>query len=200
MPEVPIYLDGMIKEATAIHTAYPEFLNSKLKNKILHEDENPLLSERFDQVGAHEERERIAQRDEPCIMLATSGMMNGGPVLEYLRSWADDAKSTLVFVGFQASGTLGNKLQRGRKEVPVTQNGRSRAKRLEMQVETIDGFSGHSDRGQLLDYVGHMQPRPDQVLLNHGEESKCLQLASTIHQKFNISTRAPYNLETIRLE
>jgi len=199
IPEVPIYLDGMIKEATAIHTAYPEFLNSKLKNKILHEDENPLLSERFQQIQSHEEREDIRDSDEPCIMLATSGMMNGGPVREYLKGWAEDAKSTLVFVGFQAAGTLGHKLQHGRRELPITEEGRSRAVRVEMQTETIDGFSGHSDRGQLLNYVGNMKPRPDQVLINHGEESKSLQLASTLHQKFNLNTRAPYNMETIRL-
>ncbi len=199
IPEVPIYLDGMIKDATAIHTAYPEFLNNKLENKILHEDENPLLSERFQQVSSHEKREELAERDEPCIMLATSGMMNGGPVMEYVRSWAQDAKSTLVFVGFQAAGTLGSKLQRGRREIPITKDGRSRTVRMEMQIETVDGFSGHSDRGQLLNYVGNMQPRPDEVLLHHGEESKCLQLANTIHQKFNLSTRAPHNLETIRL-
>ncbi len=200
IPECPIYLDGMIKEATAIHTAYPEFLNNKLQNRILHEDENPLLSERFDQVSSHEMRETLLEEEDPCIMLATSGMMNGGPVMEYLRHWGEDAKSTLVFVGFQAAGTLGSKLQRGRREIPVTKDGRARTVRMEMQTETIDGFSGHSDRGQLLNYIGNMQPRPDQVLLNHGEESKCLQLSSTIHQKFNISTRAPYNLETIRLK
>jgi KH/beta-lactamase-domain protein len=200
IPEVPIYLDGMIKEATAIHTAYPEFLNNNLKNQILHEDENPLLSERFNQVSSHKMREEIVEDDEPCIMLATSGMMNGGPVREYVKGWADDPKSTLVFVGFQAAGTLGSKLQRGRREIPVRENGRRRMKKLEMQIETVDGFSGHSDRGQLIDYIGSMQPRPDQVLMNHGEESKCLELANTLRQKFDLRTRTPYNLETTRLK
>ncbi len=200
IPEVPIYLDGMIWEATAIHTAYPEFLNSKLKNKIFHEDENPLLSERFKRVDSHQMREEVLASEEPCIILATSGMVSGGPIMEYLREWAPDEKSTLVFVGFQAGGTLGHKLQRGRREIPLTEGGRSRAVRMEMQIETIDGFSGHSDRGQLLNYIGNMSPRPKQILLNHGEESKTLQLASTLQQKFKIDARAPYNLETIRLQ
>jgi KH/beta-lactamase-domain protein len=200
IPEVPIYLDGMIQDATAIHTAYPEFLNNKLQNKILHEDENPLISDRVEQVTSHEKRESIAESDEPCIMLATNGMMAGGPVMEYIQHWAEDAENTLVFVGFQAAGTLGSKLQRGRREIPVTKDGRARTVRVELQIETIDGFSGHSDRGQLLNYVGNMQPRPDEVLLHHGEETKCKQLSNTIYQKFDIDARAPFNLETIRLK
>ncbi len=199
IPEVPIYLDGMIWEATAIHTAYPEFLNNKLMNKIFHQDENPLLSERFIRVDSWEKREEIVDGDEPCIVLATSGMVSGGPVLEYLRSWAPDPKSTLVFVGFQASGTLGNKLQRGRREIPVSEGGRAKTIKMEMQAETVDGFSGHSDRKQLVDYVAQMNPRPNKILMNHGEESRSLDLASSLHKKFRIRTQVPYNLETVRL-
>ncbi|MDX1612320.1 MAG: MBL fold metallo-hydrolase RNA specificity domain-containing protein, partial [Candidatus Thermoplasmatota archaeon] len=199
IPEVPIYLDGMIWEATAIHTAYPEFLNNKLQNQILHEDENPLLSERFVRVDSHERRKEILASEDPCIVLATSGMVSGGPVMEYLREWAPDPKSTLVFVGFQASGTLGNKLQRGRREIPVTEGGRSTAVKMEMQVETVDGFSGHSDRNQLWNYVANMKPRPKNIFFMHGEESRSLDLASSIHKKFRITTKVPYNLETHRL-
>lgn len=199
IPEVPIYLDGMIWEATAIHTAYPEFLNNKLMNKIFHEDENPLLSERFQRVDSQNMRKEILASSDPCIVLATSGMINGGPIMEYLREWAQDAKSTLVFVGFQAGGTLGHKLQRGRREIPLTEGGRSTAVRLEMATETIDGFSGHSDRRQLVSFVGNMNPKPHRILMMHGEESRCLDLASTLHKKYRMETRAPYNLETIRL-
>jgi uncharacterized protein len=199
IPKVPIYLDGMIWEATAIHTAHPEYLNTRLRNQIFHEGENPLMSEHFIRVDSQAKRKEILAGSEPCIIVATSGMVNGGPIMEYLREWAPDPKSTLVFVGFQASGTLGHKLQRGRRELPVSEGGRAQTVKVELDMVTIDGFSGHSDRRQLVAYVANMTPKPHRIILNHGEESRCLDLASTLHKKYRIETRAPHNLETLRL-
>ena len=68
-----------------------------------------------------------------------------------------------------------------------------------MEIETIDGFSGHSDRNQLLEYVKRIRPLPSKVICMHGEANKCMALASGIHKKFNIETVAPMNLETLRL-
>jgi len=113
IPKVPVYLDGMIWEATAIHTAYPEYLNNKLRAQIFQKGENPLLSDIFERVENHEIRQKIISDPDPCIVLATSGMMNGGPVMEYFKSWAQDKKNTMVFVGYQAEGTVGRKIQRG---------------------------------------------------------------------------------------
>jgi predicted metal-dependent RNase len=64
---------------------------------------------------------------------------------------------------------------------------------------TIEGFSGHSDRNQLMNYVATLDPRPQRILLNHGEESKAVDLSTSLHKRFNIDSRAPYNLEAVRL-
>ncbi|MFW6063954.1 MAG: beta-CASP ribonuclease aCPSF1 [Candidatus Natronoplasma sp.] len=197
--EAPVYLDGMIWEATAIHTAYPEFLNNKLKNKIFHEDENPFLSKYFKEVGSMDDRRDICDSDEPAIVLATAGMMNGGPVLEYFKAWGDDPEATLIFVGYQAEGTLGNKIQKGYDKVNMTEKGEKIDISVELDIHTCEGFSGHSDRIQLLHYISKMNPNPHRVLVSHGEESKATNLASTIYKKYGIKTRAPRNLETIRL-
>jgi len=69
-----------------------------------------------------------------------------------------------------------------------------------MNNETIDGFSGHSDRMQLLNYIDGLDPRPERVLVGHGEEYKCSDLASSLYKKFGFETRAPMNLETIRVK
>jgi len=198
IPKVPVYLDGMIWEATAIHTAYPEYLNNKLKAQIFQKGENPLLSDIFERVENNKIREKIISDPDPCIVLATSGMMNGGPVLEYFKKWADDKKNTMVFVGYQAEGTLGKRIQKGWSEIPLNIGGNIVNIKMNMNVETCDGFSGHSDRRQLLNYINNMSPRPERVILGHGEESKCIDLSSAIHKKFNLSTVAPMNLETIR--
>ncbi len=196
--EVPVYIDGMIYEATAIHTAYPEYLNSHLRDLIFHQGLNPFISESFVRVDSPSKRQEVIDSAEPCIIISTSGMLNGGPVMEYFRALAGDEKNTLIFVGYQAEGTLGRRIQKGWKEIPFTVDGRREVIKVNMRVETVDGFSGHSDRRQLMNYVKALSDRPEKVITVHGEESKCIDLASSIYKTYRIETRAPMNLETIR--
>ena len=200
LPSVPIYLDGLIWEATAIHTAYPEYLNSQLRTQIFQMGQNPFLSPLFKRVETQEMRERISHDIESCIVLSTSGMMNGGPVMEYLKNWADNPQNTLVFVGYQADGTIGNKIQRGVKELTLSERGRPVTVKMKMNIETAEGFSGHSDRRQLMAYIASLDPKPERIIIGHGEEHKCADLASSLYKKFNVETRAPMNLETIRMK
>ena len=194
--EVPVYLDGMIWEATAIHTTYPEYLNNDLQDLIFHKGLNPFLSDCFIQVEPAKRQEIID--GGPSVILATSGMLNGGPVIEYLRALGPDKLNTLVFVGYQAEGTLGRRIQKGWNEVPFSIEGRTETIKTKLEVETVDGFSGHSDRRQLIEYVRRIDPRPERILTNHGDENKCIELASAIHKRYGIETRAPLNLETMR--
>ena len=194
--EVPVYLDGMIWEATAIHTTYPEYLNNDLQELIFHKGLNPFLSKCFIQVESAKRQEIID--GGPSVILATSGMLNGGPVMEYLRALGPDKLNTLVFVGYQAEGTLGRRTQKGWDEVPFSIEGRTETIKIKLDVETVDGFSGHSDRRQLIEYVRRMGPRPERIITNHGDENNCIELASAVHKKYGIETRAPLNLETMR--
>jgi hypothetical protein len=194
--EIPVYLDGMIWEATAIHTTYPEYLNNDLRNMIFHEGMNPFLSESFTQVEPGMRQEIID--GESCVILATSGMLNSGPVMEYLKAIGQQESNTLIFVGYQAEGTLGRRIQKGWKEIPVSDNGKTSMMQVNMEAITVDGFSGHSDRQQLIEYVKRMSPRPEKIITSHGDENKCMDLASTIYKKYKIETRSPMNLETIR--
>jgi len=200
IPKVPVYLDGMIWEATAIHTAYPEYLNNKLRTQIFQQGENPLISDIFKRVDSQDMRHDVLSDPDPCIVLATSGMMNGGPVMEYFKEWAQDEKNVIAFVGYQAEGTLGRRIQKGWSEIPLNVGGNIVNIQMKMGVETCDGFSGHSDRRQLINYLNNMSPRPERIIFGHGEESKCLDISSTIHKKMNINTAAPMNLETIRFK
>lgn len=196
---VPVYLDGMIWEATAIHTTYPEYLNVELQDMIFHKGQNPFLSPCFVQVDSPQKREKILLDPSPCIVLATSGMMNGGPVMEYLKMYGADKRNTLIFVGYQAEGTLGRRIQKGWTEIPMSVQGKTNVMKIEMEVATVDGFSGHSDRRQLMEYIKRMEPRPERIITNHGDENKCLDLASSIYKKYKLETKSPMNLETIRL-
>ncbi|WP_235584956.1 MBL fold metallo-hydrolase RNA specificity domain-containing protein [Candidatus Methanomethylophilus sp. 1R26] len=125
--------------------------------------------------------------------------MSGGPVLEYFREWADDERNWLLFVGYQSENSLGRTIQRGRADITLPFKGKPVTVQIKMNRETVDGFSGHSDRNQLMDYIKKLEPRPKKIIIVHGEDRKCVDLASSISQKFRISTVAPQNLETVRL-
>jgi len=196
--EIPVYLDGMIYEATAIHTAYPEYLNARLRDMIFHHGMNPFISDNFIKVDSASKREEVISEEKPSIILATSGMLNGGPVMEYLKNLAPDERNTLIFVGYQAEGTLGRRIQKGWREVPFPVNGKREVVVVEMRVETVDGFSGHSDRRQLMNYVKALNSKPEKVITVHGDENKCVDLASSLYKAHRIETRAPLNMETIR--
>ena len=72
--------------------------------------------------------------------------------------------------------------------------------KVNMKIHSIQGLSGHSTRNQLLDFIKNLQPRPKKIILIHGESSKCLDLASTVHKLMRIETSAPKNLEVLRIK
>ncbi|HUK27747.1 MAG TPA: beta-CASP ribonuclease aCPSF1 [Candidatus Acidoferrales bacterium] len=197
--ELPIFLEGMISEATAIHTAYPEYLSRDLREQILYKDINPFQSDYFTNVDHPSEREKIAQGN-PCIILATSGMMEGGPAIDYFRYMASDERNSLIFVSYQVEGTLGNRLKNGAREVSMMgRNGRVEALKINLQVHSVEGFSGHSDRNQLFAFLKRVSPRPSEVILGHGERRKTDLFAHQISRILKLRTVAPDVLEKLRL-
>ena len=201
IPEMPIHLDGMIWEATAIHSTYPEYLRDDLRDRIFHDDENPFLAPQFNHIDAgEEEREEIAAGD-PAIILSTSGMVTGGPIMSWLSHLGGDPDTTMTFVGYQAQGTLGRRIQNGWDEVPMNGGrGRGGTLSLELDVETVDGFSGHADRQGLENFVKTMNPRPEKVLCVHGDERSVQDFSSALYHNYNMRTFAPKNLETFRFK
>ncbi|MEK6869264.1 MAG: MBL fold metallo-hydrolase RNA specificity domain-containing protein, partial [Nanoarchaeota archaeon] len=187
---------------TAIHTAYPEYLNNSIRKLIFHKDQNPFLSDIFKRVGSPEERRQVIEETGPCVVLATSGMLQGGPSVEYLRHLADNPKNSMIFVNYQGEGSLGRRIQRGERE--YTANGgngnRNEVVQIKLEVHTVEGFSGHSSRMQLLNFVAKCEPRPKKIIVNHGESSRCLDLASSLHKNFRVETMAPRNLEAVRIK
>ncbi|MDE1825225.1 MAG: beta-CASP ribonuclease aCPSF1 [Candidatus Micrarchaeota archaeon] len=195
--DAPIYLDGMLLEASAIHTAYPEYLKANLQHRIL-SNRSPFESEIFE--VAKGERSEIVDRG-PAIILASGGMMNGGVSLEYFKELSEDPKNSILFVGYNSASSLGRRIQFGTKEIPLPgENGKLQNFKVNMQVATVEGFSGHSDRRQLMSFVENIRPTPKKVFTMHGEESKCEDLARGIGNRLRIEARAPMDLDTIRFK
>ena len=196
--KVPVYIDGMVWDITAIHNMYPGFLNSDVRRRIFHEGKDPFLAPCFKQVGSAKERQQVLDGG-PCVILATSGMLVGGPSVTYLSELAQDKKNSLVFVSYQGEGSLGAKIQRGERRFVVETNRGNKDVEMEMDSHTIPGLSGHSDKNELVSYVHLMKPTPRRIITMHGEKSKCLNLASTLHKTFNVETSAPRLLDAFRL-
>jgi KH/beta-lactamase-domain protein len=199
MKEAPVFIEGMISEATAIHTAYPEYLGREVRHSILHEEVNPFQSDYFTIVDHPRQRSSIMDGD-PCIVLATSGMLEGGPVIEYFKTWASDERNSIIFVSYQIEGTMGRRVQKGIGEVTMMDNeGKMVALSVKMGVNTIEGFSGHSDRRQLVNYLTHLSPKPERIFVVHGEKQKTINFAGFLDNKAGINTVVPAPLETFRL-
>jgi len=199
LKEAPVFVEGMISEATAIHTAYPEYLAKNVRNSILYEGINPFQSDYFTIVEHPSAREEIVD-GEQCIILATSGMLEGGPVIDYFKRLAADKRNTIIFVSYQIDGTMGSRLQKGMKEAPIiNSNGKMEVTNVEMQVESVRGFSGHSDRRQLMNYLHRMKPKPERIIVLHGEKSKSMSMAHLFKRRYNVEALVPEVLETIKL-
>jgi hypothetical protein len=198
LPKVPVYLDGMVWDINAIHTAYPDFLSSSVRNQIF-QDNNPFLSDIFKRVGSPTERKEVIEGG-PCIIIATSGMLVGGASVEYFRNLAGNPNNLIVFECYQAIGSLGRQVQEGAKEIALSSDYNNERLMVKMRVETLSGLSAHSGRNELIQYISRMEPKPKKIIINHGEASKCLDLASSLYRMSKIETNAPKNLETIRLK
>jgi len=199
MKEAPVFIEGMISEATAIHTAYPEYLGREVRYSILHDGVNPFQSDYFTVVEHPNVRQDIIE-GEPCIIMATSGMLEGGPVIEYFKNLADNENNAIIFVSYQIEGTLGRRVQKGLTEATMMNSeGKMDVVKVRLRVESIEGFSGHSDRRQITNYIINLKPKPERVIVCHGERAKCLSMANFIQKRCGIQTLVPAIMETFRL-
>ncbi len=197
LPKVPIYIDGMVWDINAIHTAYPDFLSNKVKSEVF-QDKNPFVSEVFSRVGSPHERKEVVEGG-PCIVIATSGMLMGGASVEYFRNFADNPNNLMILSCYQGPGSLGRKIQDGEKKVYVEINGGTQEVDVKMQVRLFNGLSPHSGRNELLSFFNNIRPKPKRIIIDHGEVSKSLDLASALYKLNHTETNVPRNLETLRL-
>lgn len=197
LPKIPVYIDGMIWDINAIHTAYPDFLSANIRNQVF-QDNSPFLSDIFKRIGSSTERKEVIEGG-PCIVIATSGMLNGGASVEYFRNFADNPNNAIIFGCYQAVGSLGREIKEGAKQVSLGKDYGGEVVAVNLRVETMYGLSAHSGRNELLQFISRMNPRPKKIIINHGEISKSLDLASTLYRSNKVETIVPKNLETIRL-
>lgn len=196
--EAPIYIEGMISEASAIHMSYAHYLGQEVRRSVS-QGINPFQSEYFTVVNGWGKRDEVLNDQNPAIIMATSGMLEGGPSVEYFKEIATKENNQMIFVSYQINGTLGRRVLDGNtNEVSMMEkNGKVKVIPLKCKTQKIDGFSGHSDFNQILNFVSRIKPK--RVLVNHGERTKSENTASTIYNKLGIRSSVPDNREIIKL-
>lgn len=206
IPEIPVYVDGMIYEVTALYTEYPELLAKPVRDQMLYQGENPFIGPNIVYVNDESKRQEAIYSQSPAVIVSTSGMMTGGPILEYFKHLAEDERNILGFVSYQAPGTLARRLAEGEREVEVREDSSTRRVKVKMDVASIEGFTGHSTRSELLQFLKYLRPKPKTVVFNHGEPSALLSLAQSVKESWDkLGFEAPpellipENLETIKL-
>ncbi|MCK9360792.1 MBL fold metallo-hydrolase [Patescibacteria group bacterium] len=195
LPEVPIYLDSpMAIKATEVVKDYPQYYNKEARELAASGDDL------FDFPGlkltaSRDESKLINDAPRPKVIIAGSGMMNGGRIQHHLVRYLSDPNSTVLIVGYQAQGTLGRDLYEGKKLVDVLQE----KVHVKAQIMTIGAYSAHADQAKLVQWVEEAAEKPKRIIVTHGEEGAAVALATRFQQHFDIPSQAPHFGDTIEV-
>lgn len=173
IPEIPVYIDSPLAiDATDIFRVHPECYDSETA-QLLRTATDPFGFRGLHYVSSVEESKSLNDIKTPIMIIAGSGMAEGGRILHHLRNNIGNPKNTVLIVGWQAENTLGRKIAEKWPEVPIF----GEKYKLRCRVEVFDEFSAHADRNDLIEWVNAGKDRWKRVFIIHGEESSSLSLA-----------------------
>ncbi|MCB1235929.1 MAG: MBL fold metallo-hydrolase, partial [Verrucomicrobiae bacterium] len=179
LPDVPIFVDSPLAVgATEIFRLHPECFNDEVY-RFLFEKRDPFGFENLSLIRKVSESKSLNELREPAIIISASGMCEAGRVLHHLRNNIGDPRNTVLFVGYCAENTLGWKIRNRWDEVNIF----GEPFKLRANVEILDSFSGHADRGELLDYFDRMGGSREKVWLVHGEPEQSKALCETLRER-----------------
>jgi predicted metal-dependent RNase len=189
----------MITDATEIHVAFLDYLSSEIRSSIVDRGINPFESEYFTTISKPDGREEALQQG-PAIIMATSGMLEGGPSVRYFEELAENELNKVLFVSYQIGGTMGRRVLDGAKQISVIDDdGKIKIINIKCEVDKVVGFSGHSDYNQIMRFISKLRPKLKNIIVEHGEKAKTINVSASASRLFHISSVAPTVLEAINL-
>ncbi len=184
---VPVYVDSpLATSATQIFRQNLECFDEEAKAYIANGD-NPLDFPSLKFTQSPEESRKLNEKAESMIIISASGMCDAGRVKHHLKHNLWRKESTILFVGYQAEGTLGRKIQDGAQKVRLFGEEIS----VNARIETIDGFSGHADKAGLLSWIGSIGRKPKKIFVVHGEQGVAASFAQTITAELGLQCIVP---------
>ncbi len=195
IPPIPIYVDSPLSvRITEIFKLHPECFDDETL-AFLRKDGDPFGFENLTYISNVEDSKALNDRQGPMIIMAASGMCEAGRILHHLRNGIEDARNTILIIGYQAKNTLGRKIVERQPAVRIFGVERS----LEAEVVVMDAFSAHGDRDDLLDFVKRCRSSLRRVFLVHGEEDQMLPLGDRLTAMGVLGLHAPMLGEFARI-
>jgi metallo-beta-lactamase family protein len=189
LPNLPVYVDSPLAiDVTNIFRLHPECYDDETRRFLTQSGaRDPFGFERLIYTRSTDESKRLNFLTTPAIIISASGMAEAGRILHHLKNNIEDPKNTVLIVGFQAEHTLGRRIADGEKTVRIF----GETYENHARVEVLQGFSGHADRDDLIEWVGAMGQKPKHTFLVHGEETQAFALQSALQQQFALEVAVP---------
>ncbi|MGD8190982.1 MBL fold metallo-hydrolase RNA specificity domain-containing protein [Brevibacillus ginsengisoli] len=192
---IPVYVDSPLAiAATEIFQANPEVYDEET-SRLFAQGDNPLAFPGLQFVRSAEESQRLNLHKGTAIVIAASGMADAGRILHHLKHQLWKENNHVVFVGYQAEGSLGRKLLSGIKRVKVL----GIQVKVGAHIHDLSAFSAHADRDQLLAWLRGFTNKPKQTFIVHGEEDVALEFKQTIQEQLGLECYVPTRGEVIEL-
>lgn len=196
IPYLMMFLDSpMAVDVTDVFLSHREYLDEET-NALFREGEPPFRFPGLKLVRSVAESKAINSIRGSCVIMAGSGMCTGGRIKHHLIPNIARPESQILFVGYQARGTLGRLILDGKEEVRI----HGRIYPVRAGVSQIQGFSAHADRSALLKWLGFIKTPPKRVILTHGEDGAIRSLAEAVRSRMGLDTVVPEYLETLELD
>ncbi len=187
IPKIPVFVDSpMAIRVTEVFMRYPEHFDDETA-ELLRKGQDPCAFDGLTMTRTVNESKAIAEKKGTKIIIAGSGMCNGGRVKHHLKANISDAKNTLVFVGYQAAGTLGRHIVDGSNQVRI----HGQKFPVKMRIEQITGFSAHADKDEMTGWLKSIENTPRRVFVVHGEGATAQKFADYLSSEFGWETVAP---------
>ena len=194
--KIPVYIDSPLAvNATEVFQKNASSFNDETRDLILKGD-NPFTFSNLRYIKSQEESMALNKSDYPKVIISSSGMATAGRIRHHLKHNLWNPLNSLVFVGYQAEGTLGRILLDGVKKVKLL----GEEINVALEIYDLEGFSGHADQVALLNWVEHFKIKPKKIFIVHGEEESSTTLSSIIEQKFKINTIIPNMQDSFKIK
>jgi metallo-beta-lactamase family protein len=185
----------MAIEATAIFERHPEAYSSEAR-RLLRAGDEPLEFPGLRLTRTVQESMEINESRFPSVIISASGMCTAGRIKHHLAHTLDDSRNTVLFVGYQARGSLGQLIEDGTDPVRIHGNWY----RVRADIVTIEGFSAHADLDELLAWFAAFDAPPERTFVVHGEERACLSFADTLRERFGAVVDVPNAGDIVTLD